>query len=150
MNSVTRTAKFSIGQPAAEVFPLFSPEGEKRWVPGWDYVNIMGSHELHEDYVFVTKNHDHAGTEAVWLVKRHEPENFLVQFYRIEPEDKVGVVSVRCSQIEKELTEVEVTYRYIALGMKGREFVGGSTSSLYEGFIDEWRRLLVSYFDSHR
>ncbi len=149
MDSVTRSAEFSIGQPVETVFPLFSPEGEKLWVPGWDYVSITGSTELHEDSIFVTRNHDHAGTEALWLVKRYEPENYFVQFYRIEPEDKVGVVSVRCSSMGRQLTSVEVTYRYTALGLKGTEFIRDFTSSHYDQFIGEWRRLLVDYFDSH-
>jgi hypothetical protein len=29
------------------LFPLFSAEGEKLWVPGWDYENVMGTRELH-------------------------------------------------------------------------------------------------------
>ncbi len=48
-----------------EVFPLFSPEGEKAWVPGRDYENVMGTTELAEDYVFTTRSHDHAATTAV-------------------------------------------------------------------------------------
>jgi len=111
------------------LFPLFSAEGERLWVPGWDYVNVMGSTDLHEDYVFLTKSHDHAGTDAIWLVKRYEPEDFFVQFYRVEPEDKVGVVSVRCTPRGKAFTEVEVTYRYTALGDKGRQFIEGFTAS---------------------
>lgn len=148
MNSVKHSEKFTIAQPVEAVFPLFSPEGEKLWVPGWDYVNIMGSTGLHEDYVFLTKNHDHAATDAIWLVKRYEPASHFVEFYRIEPADKVGVVSIRCLQIENQLTEVEVTYRYTALGDKGREFIESFTAGKYEESIGQWRRLLVNYFAS--
>ena len=148
MKTVKHLEKFRIGQPAEALFPLFSAEGEKLWVPGWDYVNIMGSNDLHEDYVFLTKNHDHAGTDAIWLVKRYEPESFFVQFYRVEPEDKVGVVTVRCLPIEERLTEVEVTYQYTALGNRGRHFIEGFTASQYKEFIGSWKRLLVSYFNA--
>lgn len=148
MNSVKHSEKFRIDQPVEILFPLFSAEGEKLWVPGWDYVNIMGSTDLHEDYIFLTKNHDHASTDAIWLVKRHDPENFFVQFYKIEPEDKAGVISVRCIQIGEILTEVEVTYQYIALSKKANEFIEGFTSSHYKEFISEWKQLLVSYFNS--
>jgi len=60
MKSVKHTAGFEISQPAADLFPLFSPEGETLWVPEWDYENIMGTTDLHEDYIFLTKAHDHA------------------------------------------------------------------------------------------
>src|SRR5210317_427334 len=96
MDFIEHTASFEIAQPVEDLFPLFSPEGEKLWVPGWDYENIMGTADLAEDYVFLTESHDHVSGKAIWLVKKYEPEAWLVQFYRIEPEDKVGVVTVQC------------------------------------------------------
>jgi len=137
-----------IDQPIALLFPLFSAEGEKLWVPGWDYVNIMESKDLHEDYVFLTKNHDHASTDAIWLVKRYQPEIHLVQFYKVEPEDKVGIVTVQCKKIAEGLTQVEVSYEYIGLSQQGNEFIEGFTSTEYKAFIVEWKNLLLSYFES--
>ncbi|MBN1856538.1 MAG: hypothetical protein JW846_06280 [Dehalococcoidia bacterium] len=148
MNSVRHSEKFRIAQQIERVFPLFSAEGERVWVPGWDYVNVMGSTDLHEDYIFLTTSHDHAGSDAIWIVKRYEPENHFVQFYRVEPGVKVGVISIVCSQVDEKLTEVEVTYQYTALNTKGEEFIAGFTSSQYKDFIAEWHRLLVSYFGS--
>jgi hypothetical protein len=150
MSSVKHSEKFRIDQPIETLFPLFSAEGEKLWVPGWDYENIMGSNDLHEDYVFLTKNHDHASTDAIWLVKKYDPESFFIQFYKVEPEDKVGVITVQCISIDKCNTDVEVTYEYIGLSEKGNEFVDGFTSTQYKKFIGEWNSLLVSYFQSKR
>ena len=90
MKSIEHTRAFEMALPVSELFPLFSPEGEKEWVPGWDYQNVMGTTELSEDYVFLTKSHDHGATDAIWLVKKYEREAHLVEFYRIEPSDKVG------------------------------------------------------------
>jgi len=106
----------------------------------------MGSTDLHEDYIFLTRNHDHASTDAIWLVKRYDASSHFVQFYKVEPEDKVGLITVQCIRIEKSATEVEVTYEYICLSEKGNEFVGKFTSEQYEEFIGEWEKLLVSYF----
>jgi len=148
VSTIKRTAGFRIDQPIDLLFPLFSAEGEKLWVPGWDYKNITGSNDLHEDYVFLTRNHDHASTDAIWLVKRYEPEIYLVQFYKVEPEDKVGIVTVQCNRIDEGLTRVEVSYEYIGLSEKGDEFIEGFTSTEYEAFIGEWNNFLVSYFES--
>ena len=148
MSTIAHTEAFEIDRPVDVVFPLFSPEGEKRWVPGWDYENVMGTTDLHEDYVFVTRNHDHASTEAVWLVKRHEPERHLVQFYKVEPGDKVGVITVRCREAGEGRTRVAVTYRYVGLSEKGNAFIAGFTSEGYAAFIEEWRRLLARYFET--
>src|SRR6056300_137703 len=108
MNSVKHSKKFIINQPIEILFPLFSAEGEKLWVPDWDYENVMGSNELHEDYIFLTKNHDHASSDAVWLVKKYEPDSYYVQFYKVEPNNKVGIITVQCFEIDDYKTEVKV------------------------------------------
>jgi len=57
MTTIKHQTSFEINHSAEELFPLFSAEGEKLWIPGWDYENIMGSTDLHEDYVFFTSGH---------------------------------------------------------------------------------------------
>lgn len=150
MSTIKHIASFKIQEPINKVFPLFSAEGEKLWVPGWDYENITGSTDLHEDYVFVTKSHDHAASDAIWIVKRYEPEKYLVQFYKIEPEEKLGVVEVQCSELERSLTKVQVTYQYIGLSASGNEFIASFSLERYEAFIGEWEALLVGYFEQQR
>ena len=146
MSRVRHTETFEIAQSAERLFPLFSAEGETLWVPGWAYENVMGGTELHEDYVFLTKAHDHASTDAIWLVKRFDPQEYLVQFYRVEPGEKVGVVTVQCLEKGEALTEVEVTYEYIGLSESGDAFIHSFTTETYRSFIGEWRTLLETYF----
>ncbi len=146
MSAIKHTSAFIIDQPIDILFPLFSAEGEKLWVPGWTYENIMGSTELHEDYVFLTANHDHATTKAIWLVKAYNPESSFVQFYKVEPENKVGIISVQCMKMSNTTTEVEVSYEYIGLSKEGNDFIEGFTSLKYNAFIDEWKDLLLNYF----
>ena len=146
MNRVRHSADYQLDQPADILFPLFSAEGEKLWVPGWDYENVMGTNDLHEDYIFVTKNHDHAASNAIWLVKRYQPGEYLVEFYKVEPEEKVGVITVKCSALSEAKTNVSVRYEYIALSEKGNDFIRSFTSQVYKDFIGEWQQLLEAYF----
>lgn len=148
MKTVEHTLAFELPRPVSEIFPLFSPEGEKGWVPGWDYKNVMGTTELSEDYVFLTKSHDHGTTEAIWVVKRFDPEAQTVEFYKVEPGDKIGLVRVRCAALTDQGTKVEVTYKYLALSEAGEAFVSGFTAEAYKEFIGEWQRLLSDYFRS--
>lgn len=148
VNRIKHTEEFQVDQPVEVLFPLFSAEGEKHWVPGWDYRNIMGTNELHEDYIFVTQNHDHAASDAVWLVKKYEPASHYVEFYKVEPENKVGIISVRCNAIPGAKTSVSVSYEYIALSENGDEFITGFTDEKYREFIGEWKRLLETYFNT--
>ena len=150
MSAVKYSASFEIQQPVDAVFPLFSAEGEKVWVPGWDYENIMESSAFGEDCVFVTRRHDHASTDAIWLVKKYSPDQHLVQLYRVEPGEKVGVIEVKCFERTESLTEVRVTYEYIGLSTSGDSFIADFSQSLYEAFVAEWKELLVTYFEGRR
>lgn len=147
MPRVKHTEVFQIGQPVDVLFPLFSPEGEKSWVPGWDYKNIMGSNELHEDYIFTTAKHDHAAGDSVWLVKRYQPESHYVEFYKVEAESKVGIITVKCQALSGTKTSVSVSYEYIALNDSGDDFITSFTFEKYSEFIGEWKRLLEAYFN---
>jgi hypothetical protein len=146
MKSVSYTKSFAMCAPIAKLFPLFTPEGEKKWVPGWDYENVMGTPELSEDYVFLTRKHDHGSSNAIWIVKRYDPASHFVQYYKIEPETKIGVVSVTCVEMETGKTEVRVTYQYIPLSKDGETFVSEFTGKVFEEYIGEWEKLLVKYF----
>ena len=144
---VSHTASFDLDQPVERLFPLFSPEGETLWVPGWTYVNIMGSTDLHEDDVFLTTSHDHAAATAIWIVKQYDPVQYTVQFYKVEPEEKVGRVKVRCEPLGVGSTRVIVTYTYTGLSETGNRFIDGFTEAAYQAFIAEWRTLLVHHFE---
>lgn len=148
MKSISHTKTFELMSPIYKIFPLFTPEGEKLWAPGWDYENLMGTMELAEDYVFLTKTHDHRTKDAIWIVKDYDPRSHFVQYYKIEPEDKVGVVAVKCSELGADTTMVQVTYKYIALSQTGEDFISGFDESAFSEFIDHWELLLTDYLGS--
>ena len=145
MKSINHTTSFELNVCAEKLFPLFSPEGEKNWVPGWDYTNIMGTTELSEDYIFLTKNHDHKKADAVWLVKKYDPKSYFVQFYKIEPKEKVGIITVQCFSLSPEKAKIQVSYKYTALSKSGETFVSGFNKNEYDAFIKEWETLLTEY-----
>ena len=149
MNTIKHSASFIIGRPVEQVFPLFTPEGEKLWAPGWDYEDIRGAGEPVEDAIFLTRSHDHASSNnAIWLVKRYAPQAHFVQYYKVEPGNKVGIVTVQCSSQAADATHVRVTYEYIALSETGRRFIESFTGDVYEVFIAEWEALILNYFES--
>ena len=153
MTTIKHQTSFQINQPAEELFTLFSAEGEKLWVPGWDYENIMGSTDIHEDYIFLTSGHHrsgyhHGSTKEIWLVKRYEPSSYFIQFYRVEPYDRVVIVTVHCIPITAALTEVEVSYEFIGLSNKGDDFIKGNTAEVFETSIDKWSVWLEGYFEA--
>ncbi|MEJ2367975.1 MAG: hypothetical protein P8Z49_06415 [Acidobacteriota bacterium] len=70
-----------------------------------------------------------------------------MQYYKIEPGIKIGVVTVKCEALAPSKTKVQVTYKYIALSPAGEKFVTEFTENHYEQFINEWQKHLTNYFD---
>lgn len=119
-------------------------------MPGWDYKNVTDGAYLNKDYVFVTKSHDHAASDAIWLVKKYEPDDYLVQLYKIESGETIGIVEFQCFGQAESLTKVRVTYEHIGLSEKGDGFISGFTVAECSAFISEWELLLVKYFAGTR
>ena len=105
----------------------------------------MGTDEVHEDDLFLTRSHDHAASDAIWIVKQFAPERFQVQYYKVEPGEKVGLIEVVCVPSASSSTVVRVTYRYSGLSESGNRFVEQFTRKEYDAFIGEWKRLIDSY-----
>jgi len=150
MNSIHHRGDFTLHQPAGRLFPLFSPEGEKAWIPGWDYVNLMGHTELHEDYLFLTRARYPDQPDTIWLCHRHEPEHYRVAFYKITPGHTAGRVDVQCKALEPSLSRVTVSYHYRALSEEGRRFVAEYTARAHADTLAQWRRLLNDHFATRR
>jgi ribosomal protein L19 len=148
MKSVEHTGTFELTVGVEKLFPLFSPEAERFWVPGWDYQNLMGTTVLSEDYVFLTDSRSHGVPETVWLVKRFDPNAYHVEFYKVEPGNKVGVVKVRCEELASDRTRVEVSYKYTALSGSGEQFIDAFTGEAFGDFIGAWPELLSNYLAS--
>ena len=143
---VSHSEEFLLERDISHVFPLFSPEGEKLWAPGWEYTNLLGSMELEPDYVFLTDTHDHQSTQAIWIVFGYDPAKHYVSYYKVEPGQKLGKIVVQCFEQSGTSTMVRVTYKYIGLSDSGNRFVERFTKEAYKAFIDEWRSLLHDYF----
>jgi hypothetical protein len=106
----SHSEEFLVEKDIASVFPLFSPEGEKLWAPGWDYTNVLGSKDLQPDYVFLTDAHDHRATTAIWIVADYDPVKHHVSYYKVEPAEKVGKIVIQCFERNQKHTLVRVTY----------------------------------------
>lgn len=143
--TVRHQGQFVLNSSWEGAFPLFTPVGEKKWSPEWDFQPVLGTDPVEEDDVFLTKMHDHGRSAALWLVKRYDPQHGVVQYYKIEPEIKVGLVTVTCRPYSDTSCQIEVSYRYTSLGPEGDEFLTNFSEEAFRRFLDDWR-VQISYF----
>lgn len=105
-----------------DTFPLFSPEGERLWVPGWDPEWLVPPDGgWVQGQVFRTR--DDAG-ESVWVVARLDRESREVTYHRVTAGRSLAIIEVACRPDERRRTLVEVRYRWVGLSEAGnREIV---------------------------
>jgi len=135
-----RSHSFDLPMPLSAAFPLFEPEGERAWAPGWDprYV-YPADGTAQAGMVFVT---DAGEEETLWLVLRHEPAA-AVEYARITPGNRAAIVRVRCQAIGADATRVYVSYEYTGLSEAGNAYVRSMDEARFREFIASWREMIL-------
>jgi len=128
---------FHLGAAPSDVFPLFTPLGERDWVPGWNPVFVHpSSGEIEENQVFLTREGDES---TLWSVVRLDPERREVEYLRVTPGSRIARVEIRVSPCS-EGSAVEIGYLWTALTARGRGQVEDFERG-FEAMLAEWQRL---------
>lgn len=129
--------------PVDAIFPLFTPLGEKDWVPGWD------PEFLHPEdggtargMVFRTR---HGGEETLWTCADWEPERRYVRYIRVTPASRFGAVAVTCEAAGPDATRATIGYTYTALTPAGEAALDAMDAVSFTAMIDRWRDLIADY-----
>jgi hypothetical protein len=124
-------ASFHLALSPERALELFTPDGERRWVEGWDPAFPAGASDQ-AGTVFTTAHH----RETIWVIV--ERAERAVRYARVVPGEDAGSGAVVCAR-DRGGTTVEVTYDLTALTPHAaaglREFAAG-----YDGYLDGWRR----------
>jgi hypothetical protein len=132
----TQIHSFHLDAPPAEVFPLFTAEGERSWAPGWEPVMLSGAHERGSS--FVTRAD--SGIETTWIVTDYRPDECRVSYARLAQGSNIGLVDVTCAQSPAGGTDVSVRYTLTGVSEQGRKFVREFLKpERYGQMIDGWR-----------
>jgi hypothetical protein len=98
---------FVVALPATDAIGLFTPEGERAWVPAWDPTYPGGQPSEDSGTVFVT---DSGGVETTWVVLEIDRHGATAAYARITPGHHAGIVRVACADIASGHSTVTVAY----------------------------------------
>ena len=133
---VERAGMVGMALSAAEAFPLFNAEGERRWVPGWDPCFV---HPVEpgagEGVVFQTIKNG-VGT-ATWVQTRHEPARGAASFVFVVPGYQVAMVDVGVIPDGEGRSRASVRHRMTSLSSDADDFVR-AFGETFEDFMAEW------------
>jgi hypothetical protein len=123
--------------PPEAAFELFSPLGEKRWVPGWDPELIHPPGVAWERGLIFRTREDRG--EAIWVVTALDHGRHEVEYHRVEAGRYVARVNVLCSAGPDRGTEVRVTYTFVGLSEMGNEDIAAMSPQAYEEKLRRWK-----------
>ena len=132
---VVRSASFTLELPRSRAFEFFTPEGERAWAPGWEpcYLHPADGRAA-EGMVFTTS----ATEETVWMMLRYAPAAGRVEYLRLTPGSRLGVVRVECTSLSPTRTQVSVSYELTALTEAGNAAIRALDDSAFANFIAGW------------
>jgi hypothetical protein len=134
--SVELGGGFTVAAPIDEVFELFSPLGETRWVPGWDPELIHPAGVAWErGLIFRTR--EETG-DAVWIVTALDRTARDVEYYRVEPGRYVARIRVRCTPLGERQTQVATAYTFIGLSPAGNVEIAHMSAAAYDDKMKRW------------
>lgn len=141
--SIVLSGGFDLAAPVEWVFELFSPLGERLWVPGWDpeLLHPPGV-EWQRGLIFRTRE---ARGEAVWVVTALDRERHEVEYHRVESGRYVAVVRVRCEARGARQTGVRVAYSFVGLSDAGNREIGAMSPGEYEEKMRRWKGWIDRY-----
>src|SRR5262249_687914 len=127
--------------PIDTVFELFSPLGEKRWVPEWDPELLYPPGvSWASGLIFRTK--EQRG-EVVWIVTLLERDKHDVEYFRTEAHRYAAKVRVQCRPRGPANTEVTVTYTYVGLSESGNREIAAMSDADYQAKMKRWRKWIA-------
>ncbi len=124
-------------------FPLFSPDGERAWVPTWKpEILHPPSGAWRKGQVFRTQEED---GEALWLVSQLSRENHEVEYHRLQPKRHLTRVRVRCCPSGQQQTEVTVSYCHVGLSEAGNRELAAMSPDAHRQRLQKWSRWIRTH-----
>lgn len=129
--------------PIDRVFELFSPVGEKLWVPGWD-PELLHPKGVEWDVGLIFRTKEEQG-EAIWIVTRLDRSAHDVEYHRVEPGRYLARVTVRCTALGANRTEASTEYEFVGLSERGNAEIAEMDDEAYAAKMERWRRWIDEY-----
>ena len=130
--TVLRAAEITVELPADQAMELFTPEGERRWVDGWDPQYPADDRREGPGMVFTT---EHGGHQTTWVMVDQRPES--VRYARVTQGMTAGTVAVDVVGSGEHSTRVRVTYDLTAVSGAGESWLEAFDAD-YDTAIGGW------------
>lgn len=141
---VSRSGSFELPCSAETAFPLFSPEGERDWVTGWDPRPVFPAKISFEpETVFREGAGDN---EAVWTIVDADWKNYRAEYVRVAPAAHTAHIVVKVEPFKARRSKVTVKYTVTGFGANAETVLEAFSEEAYAAKMRDWQRWIVAYF----
>lgn len=145
---ITFRGSVRVAAPVEVAFPLFSPTGERLWVPGWNPEPIFPpTDSWREGTVFRTR--EESG-DAIWIVTHLDNELHRVTYHRVEPDALVARIDVVTKPAGEHASETLIDYTFIGLSRRGNDAISAMNERDFERKMERWTAWITDHLDSPR
>lgn len=142
---ISRSGEFSLACSAEEAFPMFSPEGERTWVPGWNPQPVFpGTIDFSRDTVFRQGDGDE---ETIWTIVDVDVESHRAEYVRVAPASHAAHIIVKVHPLDSENCRVTVAYTVTAFG-KESTLLEAFSENAYAEKMRNWRRQITACLEN--
>ena len=142
--SIELSGAFIVAAPPDDAFELFSPLGERLWVPDWN-PELLYPPGVSWERGLIFRTIEEPG-EAVWFVTALDRRRHEVEYHRVESGRYVARVSVNCQVSAGLQTEVRVTYLFVGLSEAGNEDIAAMSSESFDEKMRRWQDWIHRHF----
>jgi len=137
---IARCGEFNLPCSADTAFPLFSPEGERDWIQGWNpravFPNTLA---FRRDTVFREGEGD---DEAIWTILDADPQTRRAEYVRVAPASHTAHIVVKVDVIGPERSRVFVSYTVTAFGERSESVLDAFSERAYMARMTHWQNLI--------
>lgn len=130
---------FELPVSAADAIGLFTPEGERRWAPGWAPTYPAGEPSEAPGTLFITT---HGDTETTWVITGIDRDEHTAAYARITPGRHGGTVRVRCDDRKAGRSSVFVEYDLTALSPEHSHALDRYSEEPFNAMMSQWSQAI--------
>ena len=127
------SGRFEVALPASAAINLFTPEGERSWVPGWDPAYPAGEASETAGTVFTTQV---GNASTIWTIIQIDRTARAATYSRVTPGHHAGTVRVWCIDAGERRCAVKVSYDMSLLGDEPAELAAYAQPAFDEMMLD--------------
>ena len=139
---VIRTGGFDLPCDADTAFPLFSPEGERDWAPGWNPMAVFPQTIAFKPNTVFRLGQ---GTEeSLWTILEADWLAHRAEYVRLAPASHTARIVVKIEPVPPNRSHVTVSYTVTAFGEHAPSVLEPFSEGAYARRMCDWQQQISS------